>query len=127
MIEIHDDWFYVHLWYVQSARADYTVLAFRRAESASCEVTARFRYFKTEEERLAGLIDGTEGWYPVPVGAGAGPVYVMSLMETVVKNISLHPEFGVAGEVVVHEHNIHNGGAVLREILAGAPWVAGRA
>lgn len=124
MIEIHDDWHYIHLWYVQGPSADYTVLAFRRAGSSSCEVIARFRYFKSEDERTHGLIDGAEGWFHVPTGHGAGPVYVVSLMETVVNNISVHPEFGPPGSITVHKHNINSGGGVFREVIASAPWAA---
>lgn len=124
MIEIYDDWHYVTLWYVQGPRADYTVLAFRRAGSVSCEVTARFRYFKTEAERHDGLVTGTTGWFRVPTGDGAGPQYVNPLMDNVVKNIANHPEFGEPGAVAVHRHPINSGGAALRDVLASAPWAA---
>lgn len=122
MIEIHDDWHYVTLWYVRGPGADYTALAFRRIVAAGCEVIARFRYFKSEDERKHGLVDGAEGWFNVPTGHGAGPVYVNSLMDNVVNNLAVHPEFGAPGTVVVHTHNINSGGAVFREVIASAPW-----
>lgn len=120
MIEIHDDWHYVTLWYVQGPQADYTVLAFQRAGSASCEVTARFRHLKDEDDRKVGLIDGADGWFPVPTGwsSSAEPAYVNSLMDTVVNNLAVHPEFGAPGTVTVHRHGINGGGAVLRAALA---------
>lgn len=124
MIEIHDDWQYIHLWYVQGERADYTALAFRRIAAVSCEAIARFRYFKSEEERKHGLIDGTDSWVSVPLAHGAGPNYVTSLMDNVVNNIAVHPEFGPPGTVVVHKHAINSGGAVFRDIIASAPWAA---
>ena len=122
MIEIHDDWHYVTLWYVQGPHADYTALAFRRPGSITCEVRARFRHLSGEDDRKHGLLDGP-GWVNVPTGHGASPEYAVSLMETIVKTISVHPELGLPGSVVVHTHTIRNGGAILREILAAAPWV----
>lgn len=125
MIEIHDDWHYVTLWYVQGSGADYTVLAFRRAAALACEVTARFRRFKSEDERRHGLLDGAEGWFNVPTGwagHGAGPAYVNSLMDTVVNNLAAHPEFGAPGTVVVHRHGINGDGRALRAVIADWRW-----
>jgi len=120
MIEIHDDWFYLGLWYVRGPGADYTVLAFRRDHRASpCEATARFRFFKTEVQRLEGLVTGAAGWFPVPTPSGATHAYVLSMAWTLVTNIAQHP---VMQPVTRYAYEINDDGAALRDALANAPW-----